>query len=179
MLALAFAADPAYRWIHPREREWRRAGPRFFAALIAHFRRHGLAVQSPCGGAVLLGAGPDPIPQAAQLALAARLVAGLGLRLPRGVRVGSALERLRADEPHAYVAILATAQERRGRGLASALLHAAAARGDALGVPLRLETADERNLPFYARHGFEAAAETRVSGGGPRLWALRRPPGAT
>lgn len=179
MLARAFAADPAYRWIHLHEQDWLRAGPRFFAALIAHFRRHGVAVQSPCGGSVLLGAGPDPIPHAAQLALAARLVAGLGLRLPRGVRVGSALERLRSDEPHAYVAILGTAEERRGQGLASALLRDAARRSDALGVPLRLETADERNLSFYARHGFESVAETRVSGGGPRLWALRRPPGAT
>lgn len=178
MLARAFAADPAYRWIHPGEREWQRAGPRFFAALIAHFRRHGVAVQSACGGAALLGAGPDPIPHGAQLALAARLVAGLGLRLPRGVRVGAALERLRSTEPHGYVAILGTATERRGRGLASALLRIAISHADARDIPLRLETADEQNLSFYARHGFETAAETAVSGGGPRLWALCRPPGA-
>lgn len=146
--------------------------------MLAHFRRHGIAVQTPCGAAVLLGAGPEPIPQLAQLGLAARLVAGLGLRVPRGVRVGAALERLRSDEPHAYVAILGTAAEERGRGLASALLRVAVTRSEAHGVPLRLETADERNLSFYARHGFETADEAVVSGGGPRLWALRRAPRA-
>jgi GNAT superfamily N-acetyltransferase len=123
---------------------------------------------------VLLGAGPERPDTAAQLLLAARLTLGLGRGIARGFRVGVALERLRAEEPHAYVAILGTAPEAQGRGLGSGLLAGVAARCDAQGVPLRLETASEGNLAFYARHGFEIADEGVVAGGGPRLWALRR-----
>lgn len=132
-----------------------------------------------CGAAVLLGSGPEAPEPRAQLLLTARLAGGLGRRIVRGIRMGAALERVRAEEPHGYVAILAAAPEAQGRGLASALLCSEAARCDALGVPLRLETASEANLSFYERHGFEITGETRVAGGGPRLWALRRAPRAT
>lgn len=127
---------------------------------------------------MLLGAGPQRPAASPQLWLAARLALGLGRRLGRGVRVAAALERLRADEPHGYVAILGTRPGAQGRGLASTLLRVAADRCDASGVPLRLETASEANVSFYLHHGFEIADEAVVHGG-PRLWALRRPPGPT
>lgn len=175
----AFAADPVYRWIHPDDREWAHAGPRFFATLIEHFRRHGTALRTPCGSAILLASDPGAVAAWPQLSLAARLALGLGRRIARGIRVGAALERLRAEEPHHYVAILGTAPEARGRGLASGLLGGAAARSEVQGIPLRLETASEANVSFYARHGFEIADEATVTSAGPRLWALRRSPIAT
>lgn len=137
-----------------------------------------MALRTSCGAAVLLGSGPKQPEPRSQLLLTARLGLALGRRIVRGVRVGAALERLRADEPHGYVAILGTRPDAQGRGYASALLRTQAAGCDALRVPLRLETANERNLSFYLRHGFAIAAQAEAVGGGPRVWALLRSPGA-
>ena len=43
-------------------------------------------------------------------------------------------------------------------------------------VTAYLETANEENLPFFRRHGFEVGCELAVPMGGPRLWQLWRGP---
>ncbi|RIL01450.1 MAG: GNAT family N-acetyltransferase [Proteobacteria bacterium] len=178
LLTRAFADDPVHRWIHPGEREWERAGARFFGALVEYFARHGGGAASRERGAVALWMAPEVhggAPARARLALTLRLFASLGRRVGRGLRAGAALESLRGREPHWYLAILATDPALRGRGLASSALAPLLARADADALPVRLETAREANLAFYARFGFAPSGECRI-GAGPRVWAMRRPP---
>ena len=119
---------------------------------------------------------PRPLDGFARLRFTLQLGALLGRRFPRGARVATALESLHREEPHWYLAILGTAPEAQGCGLASSLLAPVLKRCDAAGLPADLETATEANLAFYAIHGFEVIGETVVARGGPRIWGLRRAP---
>ncbi len=175
-LALAFADDPVYRYLHPGDREWERVGPRFFRILLRHFSAHATVLTAGAAGTVAIWTPPEPRAPGtfARLAFTLRLGALLGRRIPRGARIGTALESLHCAEPHWYLAILGTAPAAQGRGLASSVLAPILERCDAAGLPARLETATESNLPFYAGRGFEIVGEAQVTGGGPRLWALQR-----
>jgi GNAT superfamily N-acetyltransferase len=59
-----------------------------------------------------------------------------------------------SDPPHAYLSLLATHPERRGRGIGQALLVANLERWDALAVPAYLESTNPANDHRYKRAGF-------------------------
>jgi GNAT superfamily N-acetyltransferase len=59
-----------------------------------------------------------------------------------------------APGPHAYLALLATHRECRGRGIGQALLAADLREWDALGVPTYLESSNPANDHRYVRAGF-------------------------
>ena len=59
-----------------------------------------------------------------------------------------------SDPPHAYLSLLATHPDQRGRGIGQALLAANLARWDALGVPAYLESTNPANDHRYERAGF-------------------------
>ena len=46
---------------------------------------------------------------------------------------------------------------------------------DADGMPVYLESSNERNLAWYGRHGFEVTGEVVILGG-PRIWPMWREP---
>ena len=56
---------------------------------------------------------------------------------------------------HAYLALLATHWEHRGRGIGQALLAADLGKWDALGIPTYLESSNSANDHRYIRAGFE------------------------
>ena len=58
------------------------------------------------------------------------------------------------DAPHAYLSLLATHPDRRGRGIGQALLAADLARWDRAGVPAYLESTNPGNDHRYERVGF-------------------------
>ena len=64
--------------------------------------------------------------------------------------------------------------DRQGTGVGSALLADGVERIDAEGLPAYLESSKERNVPLYARFGFEVVEELRPKGGGPTLWCMWR-----
>jgi len=177
-LARAFASDPVYRFLHPDDGEWARAGPRLFRILLRHFASRATILTPGSAAAVAIWSPPEPnaFDGFARLRLTLRLGVLLGRRISRGARVGSALESLHREEPHWYLAILGTAPEAQGRGFASSLLEPMLKRCDSAGLPAHLETATEANLAFYAARGFVVVGETIVAGGGPRIWGLRRAP---
>lgn len=177
-LASAFADDPVYRYIHPGDREWERVGSRFFRILLRYFVSHATVLTPASGRAVAIWTPPEPRPPGgiARLRFALQISALLGRRIARGARVGAALEALHLDEPHWYLAILGTEPSAQGGGLASSLLTPILSRCDAARLPAHVETGTEANLGFYAGRGFVVVGESRVAGGGPRLWGLRREP---
>ena len=77
--------------------------------------------------------------------------------------------------PHWYLAVLGTDPASQGRGLGSAVLAPVLERCDADGVGAYLESSKERNIDFYARHGFRVTDELRLPRG-PRAWGMWREP---
>jgi ribosomal protein S18 acetylase RimI-like enzyme len=106
------------------------------------------------------------------------LVRFLGLRT---ASVLGGLERMEARHPrdpsHWYLFILGTEPAAQGQGLGSALLAHMLARVDTDGLPVYLESSNERNLALYGRHGFEVTSEVALPGG-PRIWPMWREPRA-
>jgi GNAT superfamily N-acetyltransferase len=79
--------------------------------------------------------------------------------------------------PHWYLSLLGTDPGARGHGLGSAVLGPVLERCDGDGVGVYLESSKERNIDFYARHGFRVTAELRLPRG-PRMWPMWREPSA-
>jgi ribosomal protein S18 acetylase RimI-like enzyme len=77
-------------------------------------------------------------------------------------------------EPHWYLMILGVDPAHQGAGIGSALIAPTLAEADAAGLPCYLETAKERNLAFYRRHGFDVRHEAHIPGGGPKVWMMAR-----
>jgi len=90
----------------------------------------------------------------------------------RGAKAARIIAEEAPHQPFTYLRTLGVEPELHGRGVGSRLvervLHAAPA-----GVPVYLETAKERNLGFYARHGFNCMGEFRCLD--VPVWRLLRP----
>jgi len=94
--------------------------------------------------------------------------------LARSLRAEAVLFGGRPDEPYVYVSLLAVRPSHQRGGRGRALLNAALADADALGVPVHLTTANPDNLPYYAGFGFSMTAEKTLPRGAP-LWYMDRP----
>jgi GNAT superfamily N-acetyltransferase len=88
----------------------------------------------------------------------------------------SLVESLHPHEPHWYLATLGTDPDSQGQGIGSALMRPVLDRCDAEGWPAYLESSKERNVPFYARHGFAVVREVPLPGNGPHIWTMWREP---
>ena len=77
--------------------------------------------------------------------------------------------------PHWYLAVLGTDPDAQGQGLGSAVLAPVLEQCDRDGVGAYLESSKERNIDFYARHGFRVTDVLRLVRG-PRAWGMWREP---
>jgi len=172
LLSRAFAADPVYRWLLPDDGRWPRASAVLFGEILELFAATGLVLTDAAGAGVSLWSPPEAPPRGLPISL--RLVLRLGLAVGRLARLGATLAPFAAREPHWYLAVVATAPERRRSGVATRMLEPILARCDAALLPAYLETGAAANLAFYERRGFRVVGETRPRRGGPVIWALRR-----
>jgi ribosomal protein S18 acetylase RimI-like enzyme len=86
------------------------------------------------------------------------------------------IERRHPSRPaHWYLAMLGTDPIVQGRGLGSSVLAPVLERCDLDAVGAYLESSKERNIDFYARHGFRVTRELRLPRG-PTMWAMWRDP---
>ncbi|PRY02178.1 GNAT family N-acetyltransferase [Allonocardiopsis opalescens] len=116
----------------------------------------------------------DPSPGFAEVA---PLLDGLAGERAEAMRAAEeAMEPHRPREPVWFLAAVGVDPGSQGRGLGGAVLRPGLAAAERAGIPAFLETSSERNVAFYRRLGFELAAEVELPGGGPRTWAMRRPP---
>jgi ribosomal protein S18 acetylase RimI-like enzyme len=94
-------------------------------------------------------------------------------------RFRAAEDTMRARRPadlHFYLQGLGVDPPRQGEGLGSAVVHPVLERCDADRIPAYLETTKERNVGFYARHGFAVVGRTRLPLDGPPMWFMAREP---
>jgi GNAT superfamily N-acetyltransferase len=173
-LARAFHDDPVTVWANPSERTRIRRTERFFLGRMRALLPHDLShVAGDARGAAIWS--PPDAWQMGLRELLHDLPAFLSWRTPRVLRGMHEVERRHPTEPHYYLAILGVDPPAQGDGLGSALLQPMLRRCDGEGVGAYLETATERNVRFYARHGFRVTDEVRLPDG-PAMWLMWRDP---
>jgi ribosomal protein S18 acetylase RimI-like enzyme len=178
-LARAFDDDPVAAWACPPAGERPRMLERFYTARLRQLLAQDEVWTDPACHAAALWAPPQrwrttPLDDLALMRglLTPRLVRRLPL-VARGL-LGLEREHPRTP-PHWYLAILGTAPDAQGRGLGSAVLGPVLTRCDEDRVGAYLESSKERNIAFYARHGFRVTRELKLPRG-PRVWAMWREP---
>lgn len=79
-----------------------------------------------------------------------------------------------APFPYWYLFLLCVAPEHQRKGHGSALLSSMLARMDSEHLPCYLETTEERNVPFYERHGFRVVETGKLQSTPIKFWAMLR-----
>jgi ribosomal protein S18 acetylase RimI-like enzyme len=181
VLARAFDDDPLSLYLFGGPR-MRAAGlTRFFTIQLRHtYLHHGEVWTTPDRAGASLWAPPSmPRPGLVDLLRIIPVLPYLsiwGRKTPDVVRLLAAYERARPRQAHWYLGTLGTDTDRQGHGIGSALLRVVLDRLDVDGMPAHLESSKERNLAFYARHGFSVTGEIHTPRGGPTLWLMWREP---
>ncbi|MEG3175000.1 GNAT family N-acetyltransferase [Sphingomonas sp. RB3P16] len=180
LLARAFAEDPAMSYVFPDPADRAVRLPRLFTLLFDAEVANGIRLVTAGGEATTLWRAPG---RAADGVLDMLLHAwpmwrALGGAIGRALAVSSAIQAHFPAEPCWYLHIAGCDPAAQGRGLGAAAVRAGLDRIAGSGLPAYLETATERNLPFYRALGFELTAEWSVPKGGPRFWSMQRPAGS-
>jgi GNAT superfamily N-acetyltransferase len=98
------------------------------------------------------------------------------MRTPAMMSALTAIEKVHPTEEHYYLEVLGTRKDRQSKGTGSAVINAVLERCDEEGLPAYLESSNPRNIPFYARHGFEVREEISCGKGAPVATAMWREP---
>src|SRR5579871_5929180 len=181
-LADAFHDDPLFNWFS-------RTDPSRDAARLRFFRHLGQALILPAGevlrpasgGGAAVWMASDTLGPNSLIDELRALPVLLGLtgygRFSRLIDLRTVMDKAHPmDRPHAYLWFLGVTPAAQGHGIGSRLLKAKCDQLDATGTPAFLETATERNLALYRRHGFEVISDYRPREGAPLVWAMWREP---
>lgn len=179
MLARAFLDDPVASWAWKPDDLRERALRRFQAVRLRQLLVHEEVWTSEDLSCAALWAPPghwhSSLLEVAALApcfMRARLIG----RMPLVALGWEKLEREHPRKPPSfYLAVLGTEPAAQGRGLGSAVLRGVLDQCDADGVAAYLESSKERNVDFYARHGFRVTGEVQLLRG-PKMWKMWRDP---
>jgi GNAT superfamily N-acetyltransferase len=174
-LALAFAADPAARWVWSDPQKYLMHFPSFAKAFGGRAFAHGSAhyVDGYAGAALWLPPNVHPDTET----LASLLQSTVSEHVQKDAfAVFEQMGSYHPSEPHWYLPLLGVDPLQHGKGLGSALMQHALNRCDQDGKPAYLESSNPKNIPFYERHGFELLGTIQV-GTSPSIFPmLRRPP---
>ncbi len=179
MLARAFFDDPVAVWACGPDRLRPRMLERFHAARLRQLLGDDevWVADGAASAAIWAPPGRWRTTLAEDLTLTRSLLhPRLISRLPLVVRGLLGIERVHPKAPpHWYLAVLGTDPPAQGQGLGSAVLRPVLEQCDADGVAAYLESSKERNVGFYARHGFRVTSELTLPRG-PKMWAMWRDP---
>jgi GNAT superfamily N-acetyltransferase len=181
LLARAFAADPLFVWIFPEAAHRLEAIAAWLGVAAERYLAGGHVAAHREDG-VLTGVALWRSPDAPAADPADELPSPGGLLIAltgeaHAEEVGRGFASARAELPpapdaHAYLHFLAVRPGRQGSGVGSALLSRVLAATGAAGLPLRLDTTNPANVPFYASHGLAVRHEARLGPSGPTIWTL-------
>ena len=181
-LASAFCDDPLFSWMAGSapgtalDPKLRRV---FQTFLKLELRRHDHLVFSDDGVAgVAIWKAPNKwkMPAGDMMRALPAMLQALGTKTPRMIGAFNAIEKVHPTEEHYYLEALGTRQDMQGKGIGSAVIRHMLERCDGEGRPAYLESSNPRNVPFYARHGFETTGEIVVGKGAPTVTAMWREP---
>jgi ribosomal protein S18 acetylase RimI-like enzyme len=177
-MARAFDDDPLVNWVFRNPDTRSKYAGRFFAgrARILMPQREIYTVDGCHAAAMWARPNEWHDPPLRALKELAVLAPGVSpRRVPQTLRGLLQIESKHPKKPHWYLAVLGTDPDHQGNGLASALLGPVLDECDRLEIPAYLETGKERNVGFYARHGFAVTEELRLPDG-PPVWLMWREP---
>mgnify|MGYP005749360979 CR=1 FL=1 len=184
MLARAFDKDPFWRWMAGDGHDCVARMTQGFAVQLRHLALPGGLVW--CGeqhqGASLWSApGQWQLGLLDQLRLLPEFVQVAGWsRLWSVSRAIERVQQVHPTEPHYYLQVLGVDPACQGQGWSRPLLEGMLARADRESRPVYLETAEESNLSFYRRFGFDVSQLLAdLPGAAPPLWCLWREPRAS
>lgn len=160
-LVMAFATDPAVRWLYPDARQYLRDFPNFAWAFAVRAFECGTADNLEAHSAAALWLPPQVQPdEAAVMEVLQRSVSEA--RLPEVFSVLEQMGGFHPNEPHWYLPMIGVDPSEQGRGYGSALLRRGLARCDADGLPAYLESTNLRNVPLYERFGFKVVGQIKT-----------------
>lgn len=174
VLVSAYAEDPVWSWLMPRERERRLR--LLFRAHLAQQIGHGRVWTDSTRQVATVRAEPGAwkLPTSYLLRNAGALVRAGRAQLPRiGTRLLTLEHRHPTAPEHWYVEFIGTHARARGTGRGAAVLGGLLEQADADGRPVFLESSNARNLTFYERHGF-VVDQRMTFRAGPPMWAMWR-----
>jgi len=178
-LARAFYDDPVSRYLFPEDHRRIRRLERYFRFQIRTFLTRGEAWTTPDLDAASLWMPPNHRPPSmAEGVSQLPVVAILGRRTGRALRLMQLLESHHPRSPHFYLGTIGTDPAAQRKGYGSALLQIVLKRCDTEAIPSYLESSKEENLAFYHRHGYEVVDEVLVPQTDTKLWLMWREPGA-
>jgi GNAT superfamily N-acetyltransferase len=179
MLVRAFDDDPVSNFMFAGPRRRRRGLHSFFSTQLrrGYLPLGHVYVTEDLSGAALWR--PPDTPRHAVKELVELLPTAPYLLSPHTIgalNLMFTVEGLHPTESHWYLFTLGTAPDRQGHGVGSALLRSMLARVDEAGEPAYLESSKERNVPLYARFGFEVIHQIPSKSGSPPIWRMWREP---
>jgi ribosomal protein S18 acetylase RimI-like enzyme len=181
LLVRAFDDDPVATFMFAGRRRRALGLHSFFTSQMRHqYMPHGHVYTTGDLSGVAMWGPPDrrrrPVVELLELLPTAPFL--LSPHTVAALRLMFRVEGLHPTEPHWYLFTLGTAPERQGQGVGSALLRSMLNHIDEAGDPAYLESSKERNVPLYARFGFEVVEELPPESGSPTIWRMWREPRA-
>ena len=176
-LARAFNDDPVQSWLFPDDERRPLRSRRMFAMRLRQLMPHRETYTTDGAAGAALWALPERwrLGRIEELRMGLALLPVLGRRLPIIARGVEMIERAHPATPHYYLAVLGTDPDAQGSGIGSALMRPVLDACDRDEVPAYLESSKERNIDFYARHGFRVTGELSLPEG-PKVWPMWRDP---
>ncbi|MFL5782380.1 MAG: GNAT family N-acetyltransferase [Thermoleophilaceae bacterium] len=177
VLARAFDDDPVMGWFFQEQRRRDARNRRFFGMRLRQLMPQGetYTVEGELGAAIWAAPERWRLSRFEEIRMTIAMLPAVWPRLREIIEGLEAIDRAHPKAPHYYLAVLGTDPDAQGRGIGSALLQPTLETCDRDEVPAYLESSKERNIDFYARHGFLVTAEIELPDG-PRVWSMWRAP---
>jgi GNAT superfamily N-acetyltransferase len=180
VFADAFAEDPIFGWLLAGKLNTDRRLKRFFRILLQDELRQPdhevYLAEDGSGGAIWKGIDRWKTPPSTIVRQMPGMTLAFGVTNRRPLKILGAMEKVHPREPHYYLETVGTRRAVQGKGVGSAVMSLVLERCDREGVPAYLESSNPRNIPLYARHGFEARDPVPLPPGAPVLTPMWRDP---
>jgi ribosomal protein S18 acetylase RimI-like enzyme len=174
VVVLAFSADPAARWAYSDPQQYLTHFPSFVSVFGGNAFAHASAyyVDGYVGTALWLP--PEVHPDEATLIPLLQRTVAESLHQDL-FAVFEQMGHYHPREPHWYLPLIGVDPSHQGQGYGSALLQHALIPCDRDHICAYLESTNPKNIPLYARYGFEVLGEIQVGTSPPIFPMLRKP----
>jgi ribosomal protein S18 acetylase RimI-like enzyme len=174
IITLAFAVDPAARWVYPTAQQYLEYFPNFIRLFGGRALETGTAYYIENFTAAALWLPPGITPDETGLMSLLESTAAPEIREDL-LAVFEQMGKFHPNEPHWYLPMIGVDPAQQGKGYGSMLLRHALAACDRDRLPAYLESSNPRNVPLYEYFGFETIG-TIQCGSSPPIIPMRREP---
>jgi GNAT superfamily N-acetyltransferase len=173
VIGMSFITDPLLRWMYPDLQQFVIYLPQLTKAYGGRAIDHSSAyyVDGYFGAALLL----PPDVHSDDETFAMLLDRSVGDQKNDALATFQQMAEFHPNGPHWFLAVMGVDPIHQGKGIGSALIKRGLIPCDRDHLPAYLEATNPKNVPFYARHGFELLGTVQLSGCPPVFPMLRKP----